>query len=87
MTALRTSSERRRAVARRLYPDEPEPDWLATHLLRAGQVAVLFDVSRRTVSDWARAGKLPAIITPGGHRRFRARDVRLLIAAATRDPE
>jgi excisionase family DNA binding protein len=36
-------------------------------------------VSRRTVSDWARAGKLDAIITPGGHRRFRATQVRALL--------
>ncbi|MCA1830709.1 MAG: helix-turn-helix domain-containing protein [Actinobacteria bacterium] len=48
-------------------------------LLRSGQVAALFQVSRRTISDWARAGKLSSIITPGGHRRFRAREVRALL--------
>lgn len=81
---------RRRALARHLYLDDGSlrPDWLDAHLLRPGQVALLFQVSRRTVSDWARAGLLPWILTPGGHRRFRARDVRALVertAAGGRD--
>ena len=77
-------SVKRRRLARRLYEDVPRerPDWIDEQLLRPGQVAALFQVSRRTVSDWARAGKLDAIITPGGHRRFRARQVRALLAAA-----
>jgi excisionase family DNA binding protein len=74
---------RRRGLARRLYADAPRarPDWIDEQLLRPGQVAALFQVSRRTVSDWARAGKLDAIITPGGHRRFRAGQVRALLEA------
>lgn len=77
-------SERRRRLARKLYRDAPSarPDWIDEQLLRPGQVAALFQVSRRTVSDWARAGKLDPIITPGGHRRFRARQVRALLEAA-----
>jgi excisionase family DNA binding protein len=76
-------SEKRRLLARALYVADPEerPDWLDTRLLRTGQVAALFQVTRRTVTEWARKGMLPAIITPGGHRRFRAREVRRLIAA------
>ncbi len=72
---------RRRALARTLYQEEPRarPDWVDEQLLRPGQVAALFQVSRRTISDWARAGKLEAIMTPGGHRRFRARHVRALL--------
>jgi excisionase family DNA binding protein len=71
----------RRALASTLYADAPgaRPDWLDEQLLRPGQVAALFQVSRRTIGDWARAGKLDAIITPGGHRRFRARQVRELL--------
>jgi excisionase family DNA binding protein len=76
-------SERRRMLARKLYAEQPRarPDWIDDQLLRPGQVAALFQVSRRTVSDWARAGKLEAIITPGGHRRFRGREVRALLEA------
>ncbi len=72
---------RRRSLARTLYEEQPRarPDWIDEKLLRPGQVAALFQVSRRTISDWARAGKLEAIITPGGHRRFRARHVRALL--------
>lgn len=70
-------------IAHRLYQgmQDVQPDWLDEQLLRPGQVAALFQVSRRTIGDWARAGKLDAIITPGGHRRFRSSDVRALLEA------
>ena len=57
--------ELRKRIARTLYAEQhPErPDWIDEQLLRPGQVAALFQVSRRTISDWARAGKLDAIIT------------------------
>ena len=73
--------ELRKRIARTLYAEaqRERPDWIDEQLLRPGQVAALFQVSRRTVSDWARAGKLDAIITPGGHRRFRATQVRALL--------
>lgn len=76
-------AERRRSIVTVLYPspDDDRPSWVGERLLRPGQVAELFQVSRRTVSDWARAGKIAAIVTPGGHRRFRMRDVRALIEA------
>jgi excisionase family DNA binding protein len=73
--------ELRKRIARTLYAEQhpDRPDWIDEQLLRPGQVAALFQVSRRTISDWARAGKLDAIITPGGHRRFRATQVRALL--------
>ena len=75
--------ELRKRIARTLYAEQhpDRPDWIDEQLLRPGQVAALFQVSRRTISDWARAGKLDAIITPGGHRRFRATQVRALLEA------
>lgn len=85
MSPSNARSVRRRALSRRLYADDPSrrPDWLDSELLRPGQVALLFQVSRRTVNDWARSGVLPTVvITPGGHRRFRARDVRALLERA-----
>ncbi len=49
-------------------------------LLRSHEVAVLFDVTERTVINWAAANRLPAIRTAGGHLRFRADDVLALLA-------
>jgi excisionase family DNA binding protein len=45
-------------------------------LLTPGEVATLFRVNPKTVTRWARAGKLTAIRTLGGHRRFRASEIR-----------
>jgi excisionase family DNA binding protein len=49
-------------------------------LLTVGEVARLFRVDPKTVTRWARAGKLSAIRTPGGHRRFPEAEVRRLLA-------
>jgi excisionase family DNA binding protein len=57
---------------------------LEARLLRAGEVAALLQVSRRSVAAWAVRGLLPYIETPGGHRRFRAADVRTLVASLKR---
>lgn len=43
--------------------------------LSLGQVAERFGVDRRTVNNWVRAGKLPAVKTLGGHWRVRTVDV------------
>ena len=45
-------------------------------LLTPSEVAELFRVNPKTVSRWARAGKLNALRTMGGHRRFRASEIR-----------
>ena len=45
-------------------------------LLTPGEVAVMFRVNPKTVTRWARAGKISAVRTLGGHRRFRAAEVR-----------
>jgi excisionase family DNA binding protein len=76
-------AQRRHRMARNMLEDQERRDWLESKLLRPGEVALLLQVSRRTVSDWARAGRLAFIVTPGGHRRFRARDVRRLVDAMT----
>lgn len=46
-----------------------------TDLLTPAEVAVLFKVNPKTVTRWARAGKISAIRTLGGHRRFRASEI------------
>jgi excisionase family DNA binding protein len=50
------------------------------HLLRSQEVAEIFDVTERTVINWAAAGKLPSLRTIGGHLRFRREDVLRLLA-------
>jgi excisionase family DNA binding protein len=48
-------------------------------LLTPAEVAEMFKVNPKTVTRWARAGKISAIRTLGGHRRFRAAEVRALL--------
>lgn len=48
-------------------------------LLTPTEVARLFRVDPKTVTRWAAAGRIEAIRTPGGHRRFRESDVRALL--------
>ena len=52
---------------------------MPTELLTPGQVAQMFKVNPKTVTRWARAGKISAIRTLGGHRRFRASEIRALL--------
>ena len=48
-------------------------------LLTPGEVAVMFRVDPKTVTRWAKAGKLSSIRTLGGHRRYRESEVRDLL--------
>ena len=52
---------------------------MAEKLLTPGEVAALFKVNPKTVTRWARAGKITAIRTIGGHRRFRADEVQAFL--------
>jgi excisionase family DNA binding protein len=46
--------------------------------LRAAEAAALLRVSPKTISRWAREGKLGHVVTLGGHRRFRRSDIEAL---------
>ena len=48
-------------------------------LLTPAEVAQLFRVHPKTVSRWASAGKLSAVRTLVGHRRYRASEVYALL--------
>jgi excisionase family DNA binding protein len=52
--------------------------------LSTRDVALLFQVSERTVTNWADKKKLAALRTPGGHRRYPADGVRTLFRDAHR---
>ena len=49
-------------------------------LLTPAEVAARFRVDPKTVTRWAKAGKLNFIRTLGGHRRYRASEVEQFIA-------
>jgi excisionase family DNA binding protein len=49
-------------------------------LLTPAEVASLFRVDPKTVTRWAKAGKLNSIRTLGGHRRYREVEVRPLLS-------
>jgi excisionase family DNA binding protein len=46
--------------------------------LLAAEVADILHVSPKTVSRWAKEGKLPFLKTLGGHRRYPASEIRQL---------
>ncbi len=52
----------------------------AEALLTPAEVAAMFRVDPKTVTRWAKAGKLSSIRTLGGHRRYRESEVRKLLA-------
>jgi excisionase family DNA binding protein len=47
------------------------------------EVAALFRVDPKTVTRWADAGKLTAVRTLGGHRRYRQDEVQNLLVASS----
>lgn len=57
--------------------EQPEP------LLTPAEVAALFRVDPKTVTRWAKMGRLSALKTLGGHRRYREAEVRALLAGQT----
>jgi len=50
-------------------------------LLTPAEVAALFRVNAKTVTRWARAGKISTVRTLGGHRRFRRDEVETQLRA------
>jgi len=58
-------------------------------LFTPAEVARMFRVNPKTVTRWARSGKLSAVRTLGGHRRFYRSEIERAIEAggfADRDP-
>jgi len=49
-------------------------------LMKPSEVAVLFGVNAKTVTRWAQLGKLSAVRTRGGHRRFHEEEVLKLLS-------
>jgi excisionase family DNA binding protein len=54
-------------------------------LLTPAEVAAMFSVDPKTVARWAMAGKISAVRTLGGHRRYRESEVIELLRAQTHE--
>ena len=52
-------------------------------LLTPAEVASLFRVDPKTVTRWAKSGKLTSIRTLGGHRRYKESEVKELLLKTT----
>jgi excisionase family DNA binding protein len=72
-------AERDALVAELFYEHDGDGDG---RFLRTREVAILFQVSERAVTDWARKGRIRSVRTPGGHRRYPASHVRSLLQAS-----
>jgi excisionase family DNA binding protein len=55
--------------------------------LRAAEVAARLQVSPKTISRWAKQGRLPYRRTLGGHRRYDPDRIDQLVHALTYRPE
>ena len=78
-----TRSEERQALVQELFGTDGAAGGFEGRLLRTREVALLFQVSERAVTDWARKGRIPSVRTPGGHRRYPAEEVRALLERST----
>ncbi len=66
-------------IAARQTRPEGRGDRQPAFLLRTGDVAARFDVTERTIINWASAGRIPSIRTIGGHLRFHPDDIEALL--------
>jgi excisionase family DNA binding protein len=73
-------SEEGRAVAAQRKGSE------APGYLRPAEVAELLSVSPKTVSRWAKEGKLPFMKTLGGHRRYPEDEIWELVEVLRQEP-
>jgi excisionase family DNA binding protein len=55
-------------------PPQGEPEWLTL-----GQAAKFLGVAQSTIRKWSDQGRVPAFNTPGGHRRYRRRDLEMFV--------
>jgi len=67
--------------ARRQPPGNGGADWLTL-----GQAARYLGVAQSTIRKWSDQGRLPAFYTPGGHRRYRQRDLDAFVAGSAGGP-
>ena len=54
-------------------------------LLTPAEVGAMFRCDPKTVTRWAKAGKLESVRTLGGHRRYKESEVRALLAGVPQE--
>jgi excisionase family DNA binding protein len=69
---MQMSSQQPRRPERRSLVGES--DWLTL-----GQAAKFLGVAQSTIRKWSDQGRVPAFYTPGGHRRYRRRDLEAFV--------
>ena len=70
------SADEIRARLKKPMPEGATLENGGDRLMTPAEVAPLFKVDPKTISRWAQRGRIKAIKTVGGHRRFRESDVR-----------
>ncbi len=60
------------------------PDASTDDYVKSSEAARILHVSIQTLARWAREGKLPYVITMGGHRRFSRAEMEELAKRQTR---
>lgn len=63
---------------------EAQPNSKGDTYIRTAEAARILRVSPKTVSRWAKQGKLPHVVTLGGHRRFPATAIEELAGSLDR---
>lgn len=61
-----------------------EADGEERHWLTIKEACALLGVNASTLRRWSDAGKVPVLVTPGGHRRFAEDDMRALVKGVRR---
>jgi excisionase family DNA binding protein len=67
--------------ARRRPRGDEGDEWLTL-----GQAAKYLGVAQSTIRKWSDLGRLPAFYTPGGHRRYRRRDLDAFVSGSGGGP-
>lgn len=62
-------------------------DVVSTELYTADEVAVRFNVDKRTVYRWLNSNRLHGIRTPGGHHRVPGSEIMRLLEGMVEQPE
>ena len=60
---------------------ESQPDYLTP-----AQVARMLHVSPKTVNRWANEGRIPCLVTLGGHRRFQREEIERVVEQMASGP-
>lgn len=55
-------------------------------LMSTSEVAQILGVSHATIKRWTDDGTLPCFRSPGGHRKFRDRDIREFVSRGRANP-